>query len=438
MSETQHFPDGWIEQLAPLLGASLPDFLHSYEEPPARGIRMRPGQTPLDECLGPVPWAQAGYYLPLASQAGAVPAHEAGAYYLQEPSAMAAAAALAPRPGERVLDLCAAPGGKSTQLAAMLAGQGLLICNEPVPGRAQILSRNIERMGVRNAVVTNHLPEELSGRWPGYFDKILVDAPCSGEGMFRRHPEARAEWQITSPAGCAQRQLQILSHAALMLRPGGIMAYSTCTFNSRENEGVIEEFLRQHPDFSLLPFSLPGLGESRGMMRLWPHKIRGEGHFVALLAHEGGAAAPKKKEKSRHGEIISPLSRQEMPLVSAFLQEQLQEEILPTGVFAGHVIQAPVELPPLHGVRVLRLGLQIGEIRGKILAPDHALALACAPRNPWPIDEDGARAYQRGETLPADAGLRGWGVPTLNGLSLGWAKASEGQMKNHYPKGLRK
>ena len=439
MSEQNMFPAGWIEQLAPLLGASLPDFLHSYEDSPARGIRMRPGRAPLDECTDPIPWAKDGFYLPLDSLAGAMPAHEAGAYYLQEPSAMAAAAALAPQPGEKVLDLCAAPGGKSTQLAAYLKGEGLLVCNEPVPSRAQILARNIERMGVKNAIVVNHLPEELSPRWPRFFDKILVDAPCSGEGMFRRHPETRNEWQITSPAGCALRQLQILSHAAQMLRPGGTMAYSTCTFNTRENEGVMEEFLRRYPDFSLKPFSLPGLGECQGMMRLWPHKIRGEGHFVALLVHNGeGAAAPRKKGKPQKGQNAPALSKQEMQLASAFLQDQIQESLFPTGMFAGRVIMSPAEAPDLSGIKVLRHGLHLGEIRGKIFVPDHALALACTPKNPWMMDENAARAYQKGEMLPAPDSCRGWYVPTLDGLSLGWAKASDGQMKNHYPKGLRK
>ena len=197
------FPKGWIEQLSPLLGQELPDFLRSYDLPPARGVRMRPGLPKLEEAEEKVPWAENAWYLPLESAAGISPAHEAGAYYLQEPSAMAAAGALRPVPGDRVLDLCAAPGGKSTQLAAYLQGRGLLVCNEPVLSRAQILSRNIERMGVPDAAVVSALPEELSPRWPLYFDKILVDAPCSGEGMFRRHPESREEWTAASPEGCA-------------------------------------------------------------------------------------------------------------------------------------------------------------------------------------------------------------------------------------------
>ena len=199
------FPDGWIGQLTPLLGNRLPDFLHALEQPPCRGVRTRPGLPPPPDALSPIPWAENAWYLPLGSKAGSQCLHEAGAYYLQEPSAMLPAAALQPQPGDRVLDLCAAPGGKSTQLAAYLKGRGLLVCNEPVSSRAQILSRNIERMGVPNAVVVSALPEQLSPRWAGFFDKILVDAPCSGEGMFRRHPESRLEWQAASPAGCAEK-----------------------------------------------------------------------------------------------------------------------------------------------------------------------------------------------------------------------------------------
>ena len=426
------FPEGWIEQLRPLLGGQLPDFLRSLNEPPLRGIRMRKGVAPPPEAEEKVPWGTDAYYLPLDSDAGARPLHEAGAYYIQEPSAMTAAAALHPLPGERVLDLCAAPGGKSTQLAAMMAGEGVLVCNEPMPGRAQVLSRNLERMGVKNAVAVCALPEELSPRWPGFFDKILVDAPCSGEGMFRRHPETRGEWTVSVPAGCAGRQLHILRHAAVMLRPGGMLAYSTCTFNATENEGTVEAFLQEHPDFHLFPFSLPGLRPCGGMLRLWPHCAKGEGHFAALLQKDGEA----QKKQAAHG-LPSP-GKAEAALVRAFLQEHIAENVQPNALFAGKAVSAPEELPPLQGVRVLRLGLQIGEVKGKIFLPDHALALACPSRRTLPVTEDQARAYQAGQVLPIDEGMRGFYTPALNGLNLGWGKASGGQLKNHYPKGLRK
>ncbi|MBR5109931.1 MAG: RsmF rRNA methyltransferase first C-terminal domain-containing protein [Clostridia bacterium] len=440
MSGQTHFdfPQEWVEQLKPILGPMLPDFLHSYEQPPARGLRVRNGIKPPEDAEGKVPWAEKGYYLSLDSAAGAHPLHEAGAYYLQEPSAMAAAAALHPVPGEKVLDLCAAPGGKSTQLAAFLQGDGLLVCNEPVFSRAQILSRNIERMGVPNAVVVSQLPEELSGRWPGFFDRILVDAPCSGEGMFRRHPETVKEWTPTSPAGCARRQRHILNHAALMLRPGGVLAYSTCTFNPTENEGVIEAFLCEHPGFSLLPFALNGLPECGGILRLWPHRIRGEGHFVALLKKDGEEAIPAKAKKERSTPALSSVDKNAADAAGAFLKSRYAVSFFPEAVFAGKTVQPPNALPPLDGVKTLRVGLHLGEMKGRIFVPDHALALYMPSVYSTSLTVGEARLYQAGQTLPAPESLRGFCTPTLNGLALGWAKAADGILKNHYPKGLRR
>ena len=427
-------PTAFIEQMQRQLGSALPDFLHTYDLPYHRGIRMRPGIGKPADALQPVPWAEHAYYLPLDSQAGALPQHEAGAYYLQEPSAMTAAAVLHPEKGDKVLDLCAAPGGKSTQLAAYLGGDGLLICNEPVPGRAQILSRNLERMGVTNAMVSCALPEQLSPRFTGYFDKILVDAPCSGEGMFRKHPEARLEWQPTSPEGCAERQLHILSHAAQMLKGGGKLVYSTCTFNDVENEGVVQSFLHTHPDFSLLPFSLAGLPQNNGTLHLYPHKIAGEGHFVACFIKEE-TTFPRLNEKS----FLQPLAKQEKALVVSFLQDHLPCPPAVTGLFAGHTVSFPdVLMPEMKGLRILRAGLQLGDIKGKLFQPDHALALACPVYATHPITFEEARQYHNGQVLPCQDTLSGWLCPTLNGLQLGWGKASQGQIKNHYPKGLRK
>ena len=435
MTEQYSFPTGWIEQLKPLLGGHLPDFLHSYKEASRRGLRTRPGRRPPQDVIGPIPWAENAWEIPLSSPDGALPAHDAGAYYLQEPSAMAPAAALHPLPGEKVLDLCAAPGGKSTQLAASMEGKGLIICNEPVPSRAQILSRNIERMGIRCAAVVSALPEELSARWPGFFDKVLVDAPCSGEGMFRRHPESRLAWNESAPAGCAQRQERILLHAADMLRPGGTLAYSTCTFNEPENEGVIARFLSLRPDFHLLPFALPGLPSCNGTLRLWPHEIAGEGHFAALLRRE---ETNDERPSVRPCVSFPAPEKAKAALAERFLSETLLDAPRPNALFAGRLVCAPEGLPPLQGVRVLRLGLHLGEIRGRLFFPDHAAALACAPVSPVPVTEEMAFAYQRGETLDAPASCRGFVVPALDGLSLGWAKASDGQLKNHYPKGLRR
>lgn len=428
-------PQAFIEQMQRLLGPALPDFLLSYAQPYHRGIRMRPGVVPPADVLDAVPWAKHACYLPLESRCGAHPLHEAGAYYLQEPSAMTAAAALAPVPGDRVLDLCAAPGGKSTQLAGLMEGKGILLCNEPVPGRAQVLSRNIERMGIPNALVTCALPEQLSPRFPEYFDKVLVDAPCSGEGMFRRHPEARLEWTSASPQGCAERQLHILEHACQMLRPGGRLVFSTCTFNDTENEGVVGIFLNRHPQFRLLPIHLEGLPENNGMLRLWPHITKGEGHFVALLQKDGDSPCACPKEKS----ACTPLTRQEMTVVHDFLSEHLINPPSVSGRFLGHVVSLPdAPLPDLSGLRILRLGLQLGDIKGKLFQPDHALALALPVRFTHPVSEEEAALYQSGQVLPCGDGVKGWLCPVYGGMQLGWGKASQNQIKNHYPKGLRK
>lgn len=427
-------PLAFIEQMQRQLGPALPDFLHTYDLPYYRGIRMRPGLNKAEDALQPVPWAENAFYLPLDSQAGALPQHEAGAYYLQEPSAMTAAAVLCPEKGDVVLDLCAAPGGKSTQLAAYMAGDGLLVCNEPVPGRAQILSRNLERMGVTNALVTCALPEQLSPRFPGYFDKILVDAPCSGEGMFRKHPEARLEWQPTSPEGCAERQLHILSHAAQMLKGGGKLVYSTCTFNDVENEGVVQSFLHTHPDFFLQPFTLTGLPENNGTLHLYPHEIAGEGHFVACFIKE---EMPAKKLNEKP--LLQPMARQELAIAASFLKDHLPSPPNVSGIFAGHTVYFPdIPLPDLKGLRILRAGLQLGDIKGKFFQPDHALSLACPAHAVHSISFEEARLYQNGQVLPCPDTLSGWLCPTLDGLQLGWGKASQGQIKNHYPKGLRK
>ena len=301
------FPEGFIEEMRALLGAELDDFLAALEGEPALALRinpLRPGahSAAAEFCGDPVPWAENGFYLRPGMRPGASLAHACGAFYLQEASAMLSAAALGARPGERILDLCAAPGGKTTQIAAAMRGRGVLVSNEPVPSRARILAENLERLGVVNAIAVCAYPEALAAHWPEWFDAVLVDAPCSGEGMFRREPAARAEWRPGAPAGCARRQAEILDRAAELLRPGGRLVYSTCTFNRLEDEGSVESFLQRHPEFSLEDFALPGAGRSEGgMLRAWPHRLRGDGHFVARLRKRGGepVGVPAEKENAQ-------------------------------------------------------------------------------------------------------------------------------------------
>ena len=436
MSEPIRLPDAFIQQLLPLLQGEADAFFASYDQEPLRGIRFRDARCPLpaEELKGRIPYASNAYYLAADSNAGALPLHEAGAYYIQEPSAMAAAAVLNPADGDRVLDLCAAPGGKSTQLAAQ-AHLALLAANEPIPSRAQILSRNIERMGIPNALVTCAYPDQLAEKWPRFFDKILVDAPCSGEGMFRRHPETIAEWDAESPRRCHQRQLEILRAAAGMLREGGQMVFSTCTFNAVENEVTIRAFLQEHPHFSLLPIQIDGLPEAPdGMLRLWPHRFPGEGHFVALLQKNG--LAPDEPEEAVSCLLPAP-DRAERAAYDAFSKE-VGSDVHANAKLGGTLLNVPEDLPPLDGIRVLRAGLHLGEMRGKLFFPNHALALAAPLQKNFAVDASGAAAYLHGDTLSCPDTCRGYHAITYQGFSLGFGKASGGQMKNHYPKGLRK
>ena len=292
----ERYPAAFLDECREILKDEFPAFLRALALPPRRALRLNPQRNGAEQAAAPflpdgaprVPWEVLGRYLAADAKPGAGIAHAAGAFYLQDASAMAPVAALDPRPGERVLDLCAAPGGKSGQIAARLNGRGFLLSNEIEFSRARILLGNLERLGVTNAFVTSAPAEALARALPAFFDRVLVDAPCSGEGMFRRDPEAASQWNPDAPAGCAARQMAILNDAARMVRPGGKLVYSTCTFNRLENEGTVREFLRAHPDFEPDAFELPGVGASQGgCLRLWPHRIEGEGHFLARFTRKG-------------------------------------------------------------------------------------------------------------------------------------------------------
>ena len=443
-------PQAYVEQMKRLLGeAGFFAYERALGEPAQRALRVNlllfeDGVPPCAvEGLGErVPWARGAYFIEGDARPGLSPLHEGGLYYMQEPSAMTAVSALDPRPGERVLDLCAAPGGKSTQIAALMAGRGLLVCNEPVPSRAQILSRNVERMGVRNAVVTCALPEQLAPRFPGFFDRILVDAPCSGEGMFRRQIEARSEWSENAPRGCAGRQLEILEQAVTMLAPGGHMVYSTCTFNDTENEGVLERFLAAHPECLLVPFALEGLPHAdRGYLHLYPHEMRGEGHFVSLLQKRADAPAAPEPEKKKGKAAARPAKMQESIALPPVLSGGAVMERLHSA--GGCLWSLPQGLEPerLDGLRVLRTGLLLAHAEGRRAEPDHALAMALRPQEALRCAEltyEQALAYQAGEALELGDLPAGYTLLCLSGVSLGWGKQAGGMMKNHYPKGLRR
>lgn len=433
-------PQAFLDSIKPMLSQDgLDAFLACYQRAPARAIRYSarremPAQI---DVLKPVPWAKRAFYLETSSQPGAHPLHWAGAYYVQEPSAMAAVSVLNPKPGEKVLDLCAAPGGKATQISDQMQGKGLLLANELHPSRASILNRNMERMGITNAVVTNNRPDELAERLPAYFDKVLVDAPCSGEGMFRKDPGALSAWNEDLPSLCSMRQLQIIQDAATMVKPGGKLVYSTCTFNCLENEELAAQFLKANPSFSLQPIRIPGLDEApSGMLRLWPHLVDGEGHFIAQFIKTDGDSVIKKSSmpKKAGDRIYQELLR----VINNSVEEWLADTVYANHVLGNTAVLAPEDCPDLTGLRVLRLGLHMGSVTGKTAKPDHALALAHKPRQALPVSLDEAQAYRRGEVLGIPENISGFLLPTLDGWPLGWGKASQGMLKNHYPIGLRK
>ncbi len=437
------YPQEFLDQMRALLGEETAPFFAALDEPHVTSLRLNTAREGAAQAAEPftegiVPWCPEGRYLKAGARPGLSPLHAAGAYYIQEASAMAPAMVLAPRPGERVLDLCAAPGGKSSQLALALRGEGVLVSNEPEPARAKALSGNLERLGVVNAVVTNALPEQLSARWEGFFDRVLVDAPCSGEGMFRRDPDARAQWSPAAPAGCAARQANILDHAARMLKEGGRLVYSTCTFNVLENERTIEAFLERHADFAPEDFSLPGVGSSKdGCLRLFPHRLRGEGHFVACLRKAGEARKLARQERVRPDKAVEGamalLTRQVLPA----WPERFGS--LRLAMSADCLWAVPKDCPPLEGIRVLRQGLKVLRLGKNYVEPDHALAMALGPSEAARVQaltDAQAEAYLRGEVLASD--LSGWALAAYRGMPLGWGKASSGQLKNHLPKGLRR
>lgn len=455
-------PEKFLERMQGMLGTEYEAFLASFEQEKYQALRVNPLKRRDDDGeragaetmaasdilsrifhLTPVSWESNGYYYTGEDQPGKHPYHEAGVYYIQEPSAMAVVPLLEVNPGEKVLDLCAAPGGKSTQIAAYLSGEGLLMSNEIHPARAKILSENIERMGVRNACVTNETPTKLSEKFPEYFDKILVDAPCSGEGMFRKNEAACEEWSPENVELCAGRQDEILDCAAGMLRPGGRIVYSTCTFSTLENEGSVGRFLERHPDFSQLK-----------SLRLWPHKVKGEGHFAAVLEKTGSVArgyesmaagGPERGISAKDKELEAwwEFCRETLVSGSSFARDNFEESA--GGIllrFGDNLYLAPEKLPALKGMKVLRPGLHLGTLKKSRFEPSHALALALSGRDVRHVCQLSAEdavmtAYLNGQTFPYE-GEKGWYLITVDGYSLGWGKLAGGIMKNHYPKGLRK
>ena len=443
--ENISLPEAFVEKMSRLLGDGAGNFFESYERERSFGLRVNPLKAGerlpgLLSGLERIPWSREGFYYPEELRPGKHPLHEAGAYYIQEPSAQACAEALDPRPGERILDLCAAPGGKSTHLAGKMEQKGLLVSNEIHPARAKILSQNIERMGIGNAVVTNMEPAGLVSGFREFFDGIAVDAPCSGEGMFRKDENARLEWSPAQVAVCAARQDQILDCAAAMVRPGGRILYSTCTFSPEENEQTAARFLERHPEFCLeRPRAAGFFSEGRPE---WAES-------VGLKEQDGRKKRGGEKKDKRAGK-----DQGELMEAARFFKENVREpDRLLAGrrflTFGDNVYLVPEETPELTKIRVLRPGLQAGTLKKGRMEPAHALALFLKKEDVFQWAELGtgetAAKYLRGEAIGAGeleavsgGDLKGWVLMTVDGFSLGFAKADRGVLKNHYPKGLRR
>ena len=529
-----NLPSQFLQRMEAMLGAEFAAFSESFHRERYSGLRANLLKTSVDKflpvqpfSLESIPWCDSGFYYdgPAEQQRGLRPGkhplHEAGLYYIQEPSAMAVAERaksiieerFTKEEGDdpipfRVLDLCAAPGGKSSQLASLLQGRGFLISNEIVPGRAKILSQNMERMGLANGIVVNHSPEELSGRFSGCFDLIVADAPCSGEGMFRKDEDTVTQWSPENVDMCAQRQKDILTDAFSMLAPGGILIYSTCTFAPAENEGVVLWALRTYPELTVLPADpqghfVPGrpdwaAGDEPGpteteaealslCARLWPHKIQGEGHFMAVFQKSdddeafddeerdhrwSSSAKPSKKGKKVKGankgfgnQIVKKAPSEWREFAEDFFDdgEAALNRICGRDwnflLFGEQLYAIHRDCPDLSGLTVMRAGLHLGTLKKGRFEPSHALALALTPAMiedlhlkdrcvDLAIAEGGLAGagdlvvrYLKGETLDVSAAARlpqdGWNLAVYEGYPLGWTKVSGGSAKNHYPKGLR-
>ena len=427
-------PQAFLDRMEQQLGKEYPAFLASLERPRAVALRFNPlkcNQPELPFVGENVPWEPMGYYYDPEARPGLHPYHEAGVYYLQEASAMAPVQLLDPKRGEKICDLCAAPGGKTTQIAGRMAGEGLLLCNEINPKRAKILSRNIERMGVSNALVTNEHPQKLAQHLPEFFDRVLIDAPCSGEGMFRKEEAAVTDWSLETVEMCARRQAEILDSGAAMLKPGGRLVYSTCTFAPEEDEMAVAEFLQRHPEFEPEEIDAPWFekGEN-GAFRMWPHKLLGEGHFAAVLRKKG------EKEEEHQKNIGEKLPK-------SWLEFAKQMGIsLPEGQaisFGENLFWAPAQLPQLRGLKVLRPGLELGVVKKDRFEPAHALALwlkTCSNVEDFVPESAEIARYMAGDVVNSEK--KGWCLITVGGFSLGWGKGDGRVLKNHYPKGLRR
>ena len=458
MTDVKQLPEAFLKEMEQLLGDEYEAYIKSYEEAWKPGLRVNTLKIMPEEFknlshleLTPVDWTEKGFYYEDTERPARHPFYYAGLYYLQEPSAMAPAAVLPVEPGDKVLDVCAAPGGKSTELAAKLQGKGMLVSNDISYSRARALLKNLELAGAENISVLSEEPGKLAAVWPEFFDKILVDAPCSGEGMFRREEDMVKDWVSRGPSYYSSIQREILEQAVAMLKPGGMMLYSTCTFSKLENEGSMDYFLSNHPEFHLLDIPqsegfAPGQSELvnstfplEKCVRLFPHKIDGEGHFLALLQKDGertpNALESAGKPSKLPQELIDFLKDVSMPVDTTRIQ------IKDTKVFL-----MPEGLSGCKGLRFLRSGLYMGELLKKRFEPSQAFAMVLKKEEyasviDLPATDERIIRYLKGETIEIEDGEStkdaGWQLVCVDGYPLGWGKLIRGTLRNKYFSGWR-
>ena len=461
-----NLPEDYQSRMQEMLGDEylqyLDSFNHSYGQTlRVNQLKMEPADFIRRFLLnGQVSWCDTGFYYEGDERLSANPYYHAGIYYLQEPSAMAPAAFLPVEPGDRVLDLCAAPAGKSTALAARLQGEGFLLSNDISASRCKPLLKNMEMAGVTNSVITCEAPEKLAGRFAGYFDKVLVDAPCSGEGMFRREPSMVKSWSAEEVKRYAVLQREILFHAAQMLRPGGYLLYSTCTFAKEEDEQTVEYFLEQHKDFSLqeLPlcegiemgrveWALHGREDVRNCRRFLPHKVKGEGHFAALFKKEESADSSFESVSGDCSTKEQKVSKEKIPeAMEDFMRDIPDWKQWKKRIFfiKERAFLLPKHCPSLQGLRIVRSGLYLGDCLKKRFEPSQALAMALKSSEykksiSFPAEDIRIEKYLRGETVEIDnTEIKGWTLFCVDGFPLGWGKCDRGRLKNKYNPNWRK
>lgn len=453
-------PPEFLTRMQKLLGDEYVEFKASYDQPADIGLRINTLKISPEKFhsispfqLSPIPWTQSGFVIEPGERPGKHPYHTASLYYLQDPAAMAVAELLSPQPGERILDLAAAPGGKATHIAALIKGEGILFANDPNKRRAQVLAKNLERWGARNAVVLNETPTRLADHFGAYFDRVLVDAPCSGEGMFRKAPDARGDWMPGLVDSCSNLQDTILADAAHLVRPGGVLVYATCTFAPEEDEGTIARFVQQFPEFEIISTpTFSGFSKGRpdwidsplpdveNTVRLWPHMAAGEGHFIAVLRK---AADVSKASNTTLTWRPDRLPQEAERLMKDFCERTLSwfPEEKSLALMGSHLYQLPNESPELRGLRVIHWGWWLGVVKKNRFEPSHALGMGLQGRDftrALSLTRDGPQldSYLRGEVL-SSPGENGWVMVMLDNFPLGWGKRVNGRLKTHLPKWLR-